>query len=211
MSRAPLTGALPLVVILDADAAKGRDLAELAAAATRGGATMLQVRGKALSAAALADAVRRVIAAAAPDVPVVVNDRLDVALACGAAGCHLGQDDFPIAEAKRLAPPGFLIGGSAGTEDEARRAARAGAEYLGIGPIHGTRNKDDAGSPIGVDGFRKVRLAGALPAVAIGGVDLADVPALMAAGASGVAVIGAVLGAKDVEAATRALRKALAP
>ncbi len=204
----PLADALRLVVILDAAAARGHDLAGLAVRAVRGGATMLQIRAKALGAGDLAALTRRIVEAA-PGVPVLVNDRLDVALATAAAGCHLGQDDFPIRDARVLAPAGFLLGGSAGTEHEARRAAQAGADYLGIGPIHTTPHKDDAGAPIGVAGFARVRAAGALPAVAIGGVGAADARALREAGADGLAAIGAVLGAPDPEAAVRALREAI--
>ncbi|MFI5206775.1 MAG: thiamine phosphate synthase [Gemmatimonadales bacterium] len=209
MSRGPLAGALRLVVILDLDAARGRDIAALARAAVRGGATMLQVRGKRSGSLALSDHVRSVLAEKETRVPVVVNDRLDVAIATGAAGCHLGQDDLPIAEARGLVPPGFLLGGSAGTEDEARRSAAAGADYLGIGPVRATSTKSDAGDPIGVDGFRRVLLAGGLPAVAIGGISAKDIPELLAAGAAGVAVTGAVLGADDAEAATRELWEAV--
>jgi thiamine-phosphate pyrophosphorylase len=200
---------LRLIVILDAAAARGQDLAVLARQAALGGATMLQVRGKALNASALLDATRRVLDAA-PAVCVTVNDRLDVALAAGAAGCHLGQDDFPIAEARRMAPTGFVLGGSAGSEAELHRAIAQGADYVGIGPIHATPHKDDAGTAIGVAGFARLHAAApALPAVAIGGVTAADVPALVAAGAVGVAVIGAVVGAADPEAAARELRDAV--
>jgi len=193
--------ALRLIVILDEGAARGRDFAELAAAAVRGGATMLQVRARSLSAAALAEVTRRVIAATG-DVPVLVNDRLDVALAAGAAGCHLGQNDFPLSDARAIAPPGFILGGSAGNPDEARRATAAGAHYLGVGPVHATAHKDDAGAAIGVDGFVRVRDATTLPCVAIGGVTAVDVPSLRAAGAAGIAVVGAVLAAQDAERAT---------
>ena len=211
MTRQPLAGALRLVVILDAAVAceAKADLETLARGAARGGATMLQLRAKHESAAAVAELTRRVIAAA-PDLPVVVNDRLDVAIAAGAAGCHLGQDDFPIAEALRLAPPGFWLGGSGGTPDEARRAAAAGAHYLGIGPVAATGSKADAGAAIGIEGFRAIHAAAPdLPAVAIGGVTVALVPRLLEAGAAGIAVIRAVVAAADPVAATRALRAAL--
>lgn len=209
MTYSGFAEALRLIVILDGDAARGRDLAQLAGQAAKGGATMLQVRAKRLSANDLAEVVRRVIAAAG-GVPVTVNDRLDVALATSASGCHLGQDDFPIAEARLMVPPGFILGGSAGNESEARLAAAEGAHYLGIGPIHPTGNKADAGGAIGVAGFARIRAAApALPAVAIGGVTAADVAALLEAGAAGIAVIGAVLGAEDVEEATRKMREAL--
>jgi thiamine-phosphate pyrophosphorylase len=207
VSTAPaLADALRLVVILDAAVAGDRDLAALGASAARGGATMLQVRAKDAAAAELAALVRRVMAAVA--VPVVVNDRLDVALATGAAGCHLGQDDFPLDAARAIAPAGFWLGGSAGDPDEARRAA--GADYLGIGPIAATASKADAGAAIGPEGFRRVHAAlPGRPAVAIGGVTAALTPALVAAGAAGIAVIRAVLDAPDPERAAAALRAAV--
>ena len=203
---AVLPGALRLVVILDAEVAGSRDLAALAAQAARGGATLLQVRAKAAPARELAELVRRVMGAVA--LPVIVNDRLDVALATGAAGCHLGQDDFPLTDARALAPAGFWLGGSAGDEGEARRTA--GADYLGIGPIAATASKADAGAAIGVEGFRRIlAAAGGRPAVGIGGVTAALAPALVAAGAAGVAVIRAVLDAADPERAARELRSAV--
>lgn len=207
-AQASLVDALRLVVILDAGVAGDRDLAALAALAAAGGATMLQVRAKQVAAGDLAELVRRVMAAAA--LPVVVNDRLDVALATRAAGCHLGQDDFAIDAARRFAPACFWLGGSAGNPDEARRAAGGGAHYLGIGPVAVTESKDDAGAAIGVEGFRRVLAAApGVPAVAIGGVTATLAPDLIAAGASGVAVIRAVLDARDPERATRDLRLAV--
>ncbi len=211
MSRPQLADALRLVVILDTTVAReaGHDLETLAGLAARGGATMLQLRAKRRPAGEVADLTRRVLGAAR-GLPVIVNDRLDVAIATGAAGCHLGQDDFPIDRALTIAPPGFWLGGSAGSPDEARRAASAGAHYLGIGPIATTGSKADAGAAIGAEGFRTVRAAApGVPAVAIGGVTAADVPALRAAGAAGIAVISAVVNAPDPLAATRALRAAL--
>ena len=211
MTRPPLADALRLVVILDTGVARERkaDLETLARRAAEGGATMLQVRAKRESAGDLADLARRVIGAAG-GLPVIVNDRLDVAIAAGAAGCHLGQDDFPIADALRLAPPGFWLGGSAGTPEEARRAAAAGAHYLGIGPIAATASKADAGHAIGVEGFRAIHAAApGVPAVAIGGVTAELIPDLLKAGAAGIAVIRAVVGAADPVAATRTLRAAL--
>ena len=210
MSAPPLGDALRLVVILDAGVGQGRDLAALGALAAAGGATMLQVRAKEAVARDLADLTRRVIAVAL--LPVVVNDRLDVALAAGAAGCHLGQDDFPIDAARAIVPAGFWLGGSAGTPEEAVRAAAAGAHYLGIGPVATTASKGDAGAAIGADGFRRIHAAAPdVPAVAIGGVTAALVPALLAAGAAGVAVIRAVLDAADPVKAARELRAAVGP
>jgi thiamine-phosphate pyrophosphorylase len=203
-----LEDTLRLVVILDRETARERDLAALAAAAVAGGATMLQVRAKAIGAGEFAAQVRRVCEQAR-SVPVLVNDRLDVALAAGAAGCHLGQDDLPIDIARLMAPPGFLLGGSAGTPDEARRAAAQRPDYLGIGPVAVSPTKRDAGAAIGWEGFARVHAAApGIPAVAIGGIDAALATGARAAGAAGVAVVGAVLAAADPEAATRDTDKA---
>jgi len=114
----------------------------------------------------------------------------------------------PIDDARRIAPAGFILGGSAGNEEEARRATTAGAHYLGIGPVHVTGNKPDAGAAIGIEGFRRIRAATALRCVAIGGIGATDVAALRGADADGIAVIGAALDADDVEAAVRRLREA---
>jgi thiamine-phosphate pyrophosphorylase len=200
---------LRLIVILDHDAARGRDLGDLAAAAAAGGATMLQVRAKRLGARDLLALTRRVRARAG-NVPVVVNDRLDVALAAGAAGCHLGQDDLPLDAARRLAPTGFLLGGSAYSEEAARRAAAERPDYIGIGPVAATPSKDDVPAAVGWAGFARIATAApGIPAVGIGGIDAALAAGARAAGAAGVAVISAVLGADDPEAATRALRAAV--
>ena len=209
MMGAELRAALRLVVILDAAAARERDLAAIARAAAAGGATMLQLRGKHVPPESLVALTRRILGAA-PAVPLIINDRLDVALAVDAAGCHLGQEDLPIAVARRMVPAGFVLGGSAGDAGEARRALDEGCDYLGVGPVRTTANKQDAGAAIGTEGFGAVcRVAQGVPCVAIGGVTATLVPALAAAGAAGVAVIGAVLGAPDVAAATRELRAAL--
>jgi thiamine-phosphate pyrophosphorylase len=206
---ASLAEALRVVVILDAAAARGRPLGHIAAAAAEGGATMLQVRSKGAGAGELA-ALAREVRDAAASLPVIVNDRLDVALATSAAGCHLGQDDFPIAAARSLIPAGFILGASAGSAAEARAALAAGAHYIGAGPVNATGTKDDAGPATGVPGFAAIRAAApGLPVVAIGGVSVGDVPLLIGAGAAGVAVVGAVLGADDPVGATRALREAV--
>jgi len=207
MNDASLRAALRLLVILDPSAAPGRDLAAIATQAAQGGATMFQVRSRTLTAADLA-ALTRSVMSAAGSVPVLVNDRLDVALASGAAGCHLGSGDFPLAAARAMVPAGFILGASAGNVAEAEAASRDGAHYLGIGPINATASKEDAGEPIGAAGFAAIARAGGLPSVAIGGVTVADVASLRNAGADGIAVIRAVLAAGDAAAAARILRQA---
>jgi thiamine-phosphate pyrophosphorylase len=193
---------LTLLVITD-DLRDGRDgLVARAAAAVRGGATMVQLRLKTEDARTLAEVARALVAAL--PVPVTVNDRVDVALAAGAAGAHLGADDLPVRAARRMVPADFVLGASVGGDAELAHAA--GADYVGIGPVYETSSKPDAGSAIGVAEFTRLTRAAELPAVAIGGITPANAAALFAAGAAGVAVIRAVLGSPDPEAAARALR-----
>jgi thiamine-phosphate pyrophosphorylase len=176
-------------------------LVQLALAAERGGITSLQLRLKQRSPRELAELVRALVAAL--KVPVLVDDRPDVALGAGAAGVHLGPDDLPIDLARRILPPGFITGASVGSEAEA--SAAGGADYWGIGPWRMTSTKGDAGSGLGADGFRRlIRLAGGRPCVAIGGVRPDDVPTVLSMGGRGVAVVSGILGLEDVEAAARA-------
>ena len=179
---------------------EGRDPVALARAAERGGVSAVQLRLKRASPRAQADLIRALVRSLA--VPVLLNDRPDVAIAAGAAGVHLGPADMPVPLARRIAPAGFLIGASVGNEEEARAAEEA--DYWGIGPWRATRSKDDAGDAIGADGFaRLVRLAGGRPCLAIGGVRPEDVPLVLAAGGAGVAVAAGMLAAPDVESAAR--------
>jgi thiamine-phosphate pyrophosphorylase len=165
----------------------------------RGGATVIQLRLKHTDARTLVDLGRAMVAAL--PVPVIVNDRADVALACGAAGVHVGADDVPVSALRRIAPAGFIIGASIRAEIE-------GADYVGIGPVFGTTSKADAPSAIGIDGFLALRARTTAPAVAIGGITAETAGALKRAGAAGVAAIGAIFGTDDPEAAARAIRTA---
>jgi thiamine-phosphate pyrophosphorylase len=176
-----------------------------AAAAVDGGATMVQLRLKDADARTLLDVARALVAAL--PVPVVVNDRADVALAAGAAGVHLGSDDVPARALRPWVPAGFIIGASVGAEDELPNAE--GADYVGIGPVFATASKADAGEAIGVAEFTRLAALCAIPAVAIGGIAPENAPLLRGAGAVGVAVIRAVLGAADPRAAARALSLAI--
>jgi thiamine-phosphate pyrophosphorylase len=191
---------LRLMLVTDDALVQGRDLLDLARAAERGGITSLQVRLKQRPARELVELVRVLVGALT--IPVLVNDRPDVALAGAAAGVHLGPDDVPVDLARRIAPPGFIIGASVGSAAEAGAARRA--DYWGVGPWRATPTKGDAGLGLGPEGFRGlVELAGGLPCMAIGGVRPDDVPAVLSLGGSGVAVVSGILGAEDVEAAAR--------
>ena len=189
-----------LMLVTDDCLVRGRDLVSLAEAAERGGATSVQLRFKQATGRELAQLVRRLVQALR--IPVLVNDRPDVAIAAGAAGAHLGPDDMPIGLARRIAPPGFVLGASVGSETEA--AVAGGADYWGIGPWRATATKEDAGTGLGADGFRRLlEVAGSRPTLAIGGVTPEDVPLILRTGGKGVAVASGILGAEDVEEATR--------
>lgn len=166
-----------------------------------------QVRAKGLSDAALLGFADTVIAAVRPlGAIVVVNDRVDVALASAADGVHLGRDDLPVAAARRLAPD-LLVGATCRDRDQARQAATDGADYAGFGPVFATASKAGLPAPLGTDAVRAC--AGILPLVGIGGVDASTAPALRAAGAHGVAVIGAIWRQRDPVAAARELAGAV--
>jgi thiamine-phosphate pyrophosphorylase len=198
------------MVITDSGAFKGRDPVEACRQAAAGGATIIQVRLKDAPPSEVLALTRALVGALA--VPVIVNDRVDVALAAGAAGAHLGQEDPPLDRLRPYAPPGFLLGLSVGSPAEAERGRGWPADYWSVGPCFATANKADAGTPLGAEGFgRLAQLAPAGTAViAIGGVRVANAPALARAGAAGIAVIGAVWDASDPAAAARALRAAIA-
>jgi len=187
------------MLVTDDRLVAGRDLVELARAAERGGATSVQLRLKRAAAGELAAAARALVRALR--VPVLVNDRPDVALAAGAAGVHLGPDDIPVALVRRVVPPGFIVGASAGSPSEA--ASVMEADYWGVGPWRVTETKSDAGQALGADGFGRIVLLGeGKPCIAIGGVRPEDVAPVLAAGGAGVAVVSGILGEEEVEAAT---------
>lgn len=196
-----------LYVILDPRFAEGRPLAEVAAEAIAGGATLLQLRDKEATSRTLLAKAEAILARARPaGVPLIVNDRVDIAWAAGADGVHLGPDDLPPRQARALLGPERLIGVSAGTVEEAQAAAAEGADYLGTGAVYGTQSKADAGAAVGPARLTAVKAAAGLPVVAIGGVHVENAAEAIAHGADGVAVITAVVGRPDIVAAARQLR-----
>ena len=183
------------------------DLAVLPALA-EAGVEGFQVRAKGLADAVLLALAASVIAAVRPlGALVVVNDRVDVALASGADGVHLGRDDLPVAAARRLAPD-LVVGATCRDRDQAWRAAADGADYAGFGPIFGTASKKGLPAPLGTEAVRAA--AGVLPLVGIGGIEAASARAVRAAGAAGVAVIGAIWRQPDPVLAARELVEAVA-
>ncbi|PYO70391.1 MAG: thiamine phosphate synthase [Gemmatimonadetes bacterium] len=203
-----LLESLRLMVLTDAALLKGRDAVDVCRRAVSGGATMIQARLKSAPARELA-ALARALVSALP-VPVLVNDRVDVALAVGAAGAHLGQDDPPLDALRPRLPPGFILGLSVGSREEADRVAAWPADYWSVGPCFPTATKPDAGAPLGTAGFAALarRAPAGVPVIAIGGITAERAAALAAADAAGVAVTAAVFGASDPAAAARALRAA---
>ncbi len=199
--RENLAATLRLLLVTDDALVAGRDVLALCQAAVRGGATAVQLRLKRAPDHALLDLARTLVAGLA--VPLFINDRLDVALIAGAAGVHLGPDDLSPAHTRRITPSGFIIGASVGSPAETERGAAA--DYWGIGPLHVTATKGDAGPALGIDGAAELLArAGHRPCVVIGGVLPDDVQVARARGFAGVAVIRGILGAEDVEAAARA-------
>ncbi len=198
--RENLAGQLRLLLVTDDRLVGLGALVATCQAAVEGGVTAVQLRLKSVSDAELLEVARQLVTALR--VPVLINDRLDIALAAGAAGVHLGADDLPPARARRIVPDGFIIGASVGDAEEAVRGQAA--DYWGIGPLHATATKADAGTALGWDGARSLlALGGGRPAVLIGGVRPVDVAAAHEAGFAGVAVANGILGAADVAAAAR--------
>ncbi|MBI1845581.1 MAG: thiamine phosphate synthase [Candidatus Rokubacteria bacterium] len=196
-------------VILDRDAARGRDLEAILAAAIAGGARLIQLREKEWPSGTLlplAARLRRRCRDAG--VTFIVNDRVDLALACEADGVHLGQDDLPAAVARPLLRPGMILGRSTHSVEQALAAQAEGADYVAVGSMFPTSTKPDF-QLVGPDLVRRVRPHVRVPLVGIGGITAANAGAVAAAGADGVAVISAVCGAPDPAAAVRELLAAV--
>lgn len=197
---------LRLIAIADTGCLEPEQLLEVVREVLAAGAPAIQLRAKRDAAGAQVELARALrVATREAGALFFVNDRLDVALAVGADGAHLGDDDLPIAAARAIVPPGFLLGRSVDTPAEAAAAAREGADYLGAGPVFPTASKEDAGRVLGADGLREIVTASKLPVVAIGGIEPRNAAEVFAAGVAGVAVIRGVLLAPNPAGATRAL------
>lgn len=201
-----------LCVLLTADLCAGRPPEAVARAAIEGGADCLQIREKAMPARRMLDLARRVIAIARPvGVPVIINDRADIALACGADGVHLGQDDLSVAQARRVLGPGAIVGVSTSNIEQAVAAVADGASYCGCGSMFasGTKPKPDLAGPAYLRAYLADERTCGTPHLAIGGITPANAPELAAAGCRGVAVSAAVCSSPDPAGACRALLSAL--
>lgn len=201
---------LEVYVIGSRELSRGRSQGEVIEAALAGGATVVQLREKNLSGRELlALALQYRELTQRYGALFIVNDRVDIALAAQADGVHLGQDDLPAPVARRLLGPDKIIGVSVDNVDEARQAQEAGADYVGLGPFFPTGSKTDTGKPVSLDTLRAVKAAIGIPVVAIGGIKAEKAGNIIAAGADGVAVISAVVGAPDVKLAAQQLAAAV--
>jgi thiamine-phosphate pyrophosphorylase len=196
---------LRLVAITDDALDQRATLVDRVAAAVRGGATSVQVRLKTASPREVVEITRAIMSRTS--VPVIVNDRADIALAAGAAGVHVGEADLPVTAIRRFAPVDFIIGASLGSDAELANARAA--DYVGIGPVFGSSSKDDAGSAIGVDGFERLAGLVEVPAIAVGGITADRALQITVHGAAGVALINSIFSSDDPERATREIAAAI--
>jgi thiamine-phosphate pyrophosphorylase len=200
-----------LYLVTDERVSRGRSHLEVAEAAIGGGADVIQLRDKTASSGVLyqvALALRKVTRDA--KVPLIINDRLDIALAVDADGVHVGQDDLPASVVRKLLGPGKILGVSTETPEEALQAEKDGADYLGVGPIFEARGtKTDAGEPKGPGMIAPIRGRCRLPIVAIGGIKAGNARSVRDAGADAVAVISDIVGAEDIEEAARRMKALL--
>jgi thiamine-phosphate pyrophosphorylase len=196
---------LRLVAITDDVEDQRSMLVDRVAAAVRGGATSVQVRLKRATPREVVEITKTIVSKV--PVPVIVNDRADIAMASGAAGVHVGEADLPVTAIRRFAPPGFIIGASLGGESELPNAKEA--DYVGIGPLFSTDTKGDAGKAIGIEGFKKLAGLVECPAVAVGGLTAERAAQVMAAGGAGVAVINAIFRGADPESSARLIAAAI--
>jgi thiamine-phosphate pyrophosphorylase len=201
---------LSLYLVTDPRLTAARGLEATVAAAVKGGVTLVQLRDPQAHGRALVEQARALKTLLAPlGIPLVINDRVDVAVAADADGVHLGQDDMTPADARALLGPGRILGLSVGNPAEHAASDLCGVDYLGVGPVKATGTKVDAGAAIGPSGVAAVRALTRLLLVGIGGIDAAMAPEVIRAGANGIAVVSAICGADDPEAAAKTLRAAV--
>lgn len=199
-----------LYLVTDRHLAGSRAVEDIVRLAVSGGVTCVQLRDKTASTRELLEAARRLLAVLRPcGVPLIVNDRVDVALAAGADGIHVGQSDMPLATAQSLVPAHYIIGVSASSVEEAILAQQAGAAYIGISPVFSTPTKTDTAPALGLAGISAIRAATTLPLVGIGGIHLGNAADIIHAGADGIAVVSAIMAAENPQQAAADLKHAV--
>lgn len=199
-----------LHLVLGHEDCRNHDIEAIIMQAIKGGITHVQLREKHLSTRAFLETGRRLqkILALA-HVPLIINDRIDIALTLNAAGAHLGQTDLPYPEARTLLGPKKIIGLTVHSPQEMLSANNYAADYVGVGPVFATLSKEDAPSPLGVTQLTELTKLAKHPVIAIGGINAQNLPQLLPTGISGIAVISAITHTADPEAATQALAQIL--
>ncbi len=202
---------LSLYLVLDPDLCRAVGMVDTARLAVRGGATMVQLRDKqATTAEMIVMGLELKAALAGTGVPLIVNDDVDAALAIGADGIHVGQDDMAAVSVRARVGDQMILGLSVETEELAKRVDPAVVDYVGIGPVFATGTKPDHKPPVGFDGLARIVALAPVPAVAIGGVKEEHAAEIFSAGAKGLAVVSAICGQPDPEAATRLIAAEIA-
>ena len=200
--------ALKLYLVTDRDLSLGRSLEEVVREAVAGGVTMVQLREKDAATGEFIELGRRLKAVLKPlGIPLIINDRVDVALAVDADGVHIGQSDMSYADARRLLGPDKIIGLSVENFKDLEVANELDVDYIGISPVYGTPTKTDTAEPFGLEGLRKAVLMSVHPTVAIGGMNASTIRDVMAAGADGVAVVSAICSAPSPHTAAEELKR----
>ena len=196
-----------IYLVTDDGCLQGRALIDCVREALEGGVTLVQYRAKTASSAEMYNEALQLKALCDSfNVPLIINDRLDIAMAVGAAGVHLGQDDLPCAAARKILGEDYIIGVSAHNPAEARAALQSGADYLGCGAVFGTATKADV-QKLGTDGLAAICREKGLPVVGIGGVTADNYREVRAAGADGAAIVSGILAQPDISATVRAIAK----
>ena len=196
-----------IYLVTDDGCLQGRALLDCVREALEGGVTLVQYRAKTASSAEMyAEALQLKALCDSFNVPLIINDRLDIAMAVGAAGVHLGQDDLPCAAARKLLGKDYIIGVSAHNPAEAATALQSGADYLGCGAVFGTATKADV-KKLGTEGLAAICKAKGLPVVGIGGVTADNYREVRAAGADGAAIVSGILAQPDIRATVRAIAR----
>ena len=197
-----------LYLVTDRGLACGRSMLEVVKAAVSGGVTCIQLREKDCSTLEFIEQARAIKNfLEARKIPLIINDRLDVALAVGADGVHLGQNDMPLEIAQKIAGPSVLIGISAESVQDAIAAENGGADYLGVSPIYATPTKTDTAPPLGLEGLREIKKRVKIPLVGIGGLNKSNAAEVIRNGADGVAVVSAIVAADDPERSAMNLKQ----
>jgi len=196
-----------LYLVTDRGILRGRDIFQAVEDAIKGGVTLVQLREKDVSSLDFYNiALKMTDIARHYNVPLIINDRLDIALAVDADGLHIGQEDIPIEVARRLLGKSKILGYSVSSVEEAIHGQKNGANYLGAGPVYPTGSKADANAPIGIHGLKKIKESVNIPVVGIGGINITNINEVKSSGIDGISIISGILGKSDIKAASKDLK-----